>query len=109
MVWFVNGVHSSGTVQTSVPGTLDSSKACIPESSGPGAPCNTNVTIGIPTADMLVPGVDFASVPKGYLGEPMFQHGFFAEVRGSEGAFGSRSNFLPLHVQFERVLDLTPK
>jgi len=109
MVWFVNGVHSSGTVQTPVAGTLNSAKQCIPESLAPGAACTTNVTIGIPTTDMLVPGVDFASVPKGYLGEPMFQHGFFAEVRGSEGAFGSRSNFLQIHVQFERVLDLAPK
>ena len=109
LVWFVNGVHSTGTVQPSVAGTLNAAKACIPDSSQPGTPCNTNVTIGIPTADMLVPGVDFASVPKGYLGEPMFQHGFFAEVRGSQGAFGSRSNFLQVHVQFERVIDLAPK
>ena len=54
---------------------------------GTHAPC----TIGLPTNDMLVPGIDVASVPKGYLGEPMFEHGFFAELRGSQGAFGSKA------------------
>jgi len=85
-VWFVNGVHSTGTVQTTVAGR--------------------NVTIGIPTNDMLVPGVDVASVPKGYLGEPMFEHGLFAEIRGSQGAFGSRADFLQIHVELERVIAL---
>jgi translocation and assembly module TamA len=109
IVGFINGVHATGTVQTSVPGTLNASKVCIAASTQPGAACTANVTIGLPTNDMLVPGVDFASVPKGYLGEPMFQHGFFAEIRGSEGAFGSRANFLQIHVQVERVFDLAPK
>jgi translocation and assembly module TamA len=108
-VWFVNGVHATGTVQTTAAGTLNSANACIAGSTQPGGACTTNVTIGLPTNDMLVPGVDIASVPKGYLGEPMFQHGFFAELRGSEGAFGSRANFLQLHIQLERVLDLAPK
>jgi translocation and assembly module TamA len=108
-VWFVNGVHATGTVQTTAAGALNSANACIAGSTQPGAACTTNVTIGLPTNDMLVPGVDIASVPKGYLGEPMFQHGFFAELRGSEGAFGSRANFLQLHIQLERVLNLAPK
>jgi translocation and assembly module TamA len=108
-IWFVNGVHATGTVQTAAAGTLNSSKACIAGSTQSGTACTTNVTIGLPTNDMLVPGVDIASVPKGYLGEPMFQHGFFAELRGSEGAFGSRANFLQLHIQLERVFNLAPK
>jgi translocation and assembly module TamA len=108
-VWFVNGVHATGTVQTTAGGTTNSSNVCVAGSTQPGTACTTNVTIGLPTNDMLVPGVDVASVPKGYLGEPMFQHGFFAEIRGSEGAFGSRANFLQIHVQLERVLDLAPK
>ena len=108
-VWFVNGVHATGTIQdTGVPGTLNASNACIPEAQT-GTACSTDVTIGIPTADMLVPGVDIASVPKGYLGQPMFAHGFFAEIRGSQGAFGSKADFLQLHVEVERVLDLTSK
>ena len=58
---------------------------------------------------MLVPGVDLASVPKGYLGEPLFVHPFFAEVRGSQAALGSDSDFIQLHVQAERVFGLGRK
>jgi len=50
--------------------------------------------------------VALASVPKGYLGEPIFQHPFFAELRGSHSVFGSDSNFIQLHVQAERVFHL---
>jgi len=107
-VWFVNGVHATGTVQTTWPGAENSNKVCVAGATA-GTACTANVTIGIPTNDMLVPGVDFASVPKGYLGEPMFEHGFFAEIRGSQGAFGSKANFLQLHIQVERVLRLAPK
>jgi translocation and assembly module TamA len=53
---------------------------------------------------LLVPGVDLATLPKGYLGEPLFEHPFFAEVRGSTHVFGSDSDFLQLHVTGERVL-----
>jgi translocation and assembly module TamA len=48
-------------------------------------------------------------VPKGYLGEPLFVHPFFAELRGSHAALGSDSNFIQLHMQFERVLRLGRK
>ena len=61
------------------------------------------------TARMLVPGIDFASVPKGYLGEPIFQHPFFAEVRGSDAAIGSDANFLQLHIQAEHVFQIVPR
>jgi translocation and assembly module TamA len=108
-VWFVNAVHATGTVQTTASGTLNSANVCNAGSTGPGTACTTGVTIGIPTADMLVPGVDVASVPKGYLGEPMFEHGFFAELRGSQGAFGSRANFLQIHIELERVFALAPQ
>jgi translocation and assembly module TamA len=108
-VWFVNGVQSTGTVTTSWPGTIDpANKQCIADGVT-GTKCYAGVTIGIPTNDMLVPGVDIASVPRGYLGEPMFEHGFFAEIRGSEGAFGSKANFLQLHIELERVFQLAPK
>ncbi|MGH7996039.1 MAG: autotransporter assembly complex protein TamA, partial [Opitutaceae bacterium] len=107
-VWFVNAVHATATVQTTAPGTL-SAGACTPGSAQPGPACSADVTIGLPTSDMLVPGVDVASVPKGYLGEPMFEHGFFAEIRGSQGAFGSKADFIQIHVQLERVFSLAPK
>jgi translocation and assembly module TamA len=108
-VWFVNGVQSTGTVGTSWPGAVDpSDKECI-AAAVTGTKCNASITIGIPTNAMLVPGVDLASVPKGYLGEPMFEHGFFAEIRGSQGAFGSKANFLQIHIELERAFQLAPK
>jgi translocation and assembly module TamA len=58
---------------------------------------------------MLVPGVDLASVPKGYLGEPLFERPFFAELRGSHAALGSDSNFIQLHLQAERVFRMGRK
>ena len=61
------------------------------------------------TDRMLVPGVDLATVPKGYLGEPLFERGLFVELRGSHSAIGSDSNFIQLHVQAERVFDFLPK
>jgi translocation and assembly module TamA len=64
---------------------------------------------GLTTERMLVPGIDIASVPKGYLGEPIFQHPFFAEVRGSNAAIGSDSNFLQLHLQAEHVFQIADK
>ncbi|MDE2261089.1 MAG: BamA/TamA family outer membrane protein [Gammaproteobacteria bacterium] len=108
-VWFVNGVHATGTVQgtpecptgmgaTPYAQCLDSTGKPIP-----------SITAGTATNDLLVPGVDIASVPKGYLGEPMFAHGLFAEIRGSQGAFGSKANFLQIHIQLQRVINLAPK
>ena len=64
---------------------------------------------GSNTERMLVPGIDVASVPKGYLGEPIFQHPFFAELRGSNAAIGSDSNFLQLHMQAEHVFQIADK
>ncbi|HEV2272048.1 MAG TPA: BamA/TamA family outer membrane protein [Steroidobacteraceae bacterium] len=108
-VWFVNGVHATGTVQ-GVPecptGNAAAPYAQCEDATGAPVP---SITAGTATNDMLVPGVDIASVPKGYLGEPMFEHGLFAEIRGSEGAFGSKANFLQIHIQAERVLNLAPK
>src|SRR5277367_4864486 len=64
---------------------------------------------GSTTENLLVPGIDFASVPKGYLGEPIFQHPFFMEIRGSNAAIGSDSNFLQAHIQAEHVFQIYPK
>ncbi|MGH8288534.1 MAG: autotransporter assembly complex protein TamA [Steroidobacteraceae bacterium] len=109
-VWFVNGVHATGTVQGApeCPVTANGISAYVQCETPAGQPIST-ITAGTATNDLLVPGVDIASVPKGYLGEPMFEHGFFAEIRGSQGAFGSKANFLQLHVQLERVFKLSPK
>src|ERR1700722_7657104 len=64
---------------------------------------------GSTSENLLAPGIDFASVPKGYLGEPIFQHPFFMEIRGSNAAIGSDSNFLQAHIQAEHVFQLCPK
>jgi translocation and assembly module TamA len=108
-VWFVNGVHATGTVQ-GVPECATGNSAmpyaqCL-DSTGAPIP---GITAGTASNDLLVPGVDIASVPKGYLGEPMFEHGFFAEIRGSQGAFGSKANFLQIHIQLQRVINFAPK
>lgn len=64
---------------------------------------------GTRTDRLLIPGIDIASVPKGYLGEPIFQHGLFIEIKGSDGLIGLNTKFLQLHVQGERVFDIHPK
>lgn len=61
------------------------------------------------TDTLLIPGIDLASVPRGYLGEALFTRAFFAELRGSHSVFGSDANFLQLHVQAERAFDLGPR
>jgi translocation and assembly module TamA len=61
---------------------------------------------GALTDRLVVPEVDVASVPKGYLGEALFSHPFFAELRGSHSALGSDSNFIQLHAQAEKVFRL---
>jgi translocation and assembly module TamA len=72
-------------------------------------PLGAEVRPGAHTDRLLVPEVDLASVPKGYLGEALFEHPFFAELRGSHGSLGSDSNFIQLHVQAERVFRLGRK
>jgi translocation and assembly module TamA len=60
------------------------------------------------TDSLLVPEIDVGSVPKGYYGEALFEHPFFAEVRGSDTALGSNSNFIQLHAQAEHVFRIAP-
>jgi translocation and assembly module TamA len=61
------------------------------------------------TDQLLVPGMEMATVPKGYLGEDLFTRTFVAELRGSTPAFGSNAEFIQLHLQAERSFDLFPK
>ena len=58
--------------------------------------------------DLIVPGITYASVPEGYLGEALFSRTLYLELLGSHSALGSKANFLRLDIQSERVLDLTP-
>jgi translocation and assembly module TamA len=71
----------------------------------------TTKTIGAATAlrqtdTLLIPGISYASVPQGYLGEALFTRALYAELRGSHNALGSDSDFLQLRVEGERVFDL---
>jgi len=58
------------------------------------------------TSNLLVPGISYASVPEGYLGEALFSRGFYADLIGSTRVLGSSSDFLRLHLQSERVFDV---
>jgi len=69
----------------------------------PAAPGSTDV------ANLLIPGVSFASVPRGYLGEALFSRALFAELRGSSTALGAPADYVQLRVEAERVFDLRPK
>ncbi|MBV8782909.1 MAG: BamA/TamA family outer membrane protein [Gammaproteobacteria bacterium] len=65
--------------------------------------------LGAETDRLLVPELDLASVPKGYLGEPLFEHPLFIQLKGSQAALGSNSNWVQAHLQAERVLRLGRK
>jgi translocation and assembly module TamA len=61
------------------------------------------------TDELLVPELDLARVPKGYLGEPLFERPFLATIRASHSALGSQADFVQLHLQAERVFNLGRK
>ncbi|MCP5339286.1 MAG: BamA/TamA family outer membrane protein [Steroidobacteraceae bacterium] len=57
-------------------------------------------------ANLLIPGISYASVPRGYLGEALFSRALYAELRGSSTALGAPDNYLQLRIEGERVIDL---
>ncbi len=61
------------------------------------------------TQTLLIPGMSFSLVPDKYLGEALFSRALFFEVRGSNNALGSDSDFLQVRLQAERVFDIAPK
>jgi translocation and assembly module TamA len=61
------------------------------------------------TSNLLAPGISFASVPEGFLGEALFSRGLYLDLIGSQSLLGSKADFLRAHVQFERVFDLMPQ
>ncbi len=86
-VWLVNAVHTSTRADNDIVQSIQ----------------------GTQSDSLLVPELDIASVPKGYLGEPLFERPLFIEIRGSHAALGSDSNFLQAHLQAERVFRLASK
>jgi translocation and assembly module TamA len=61
------------------------------------------------TDRLFIPGIDIASVPKGYLGEPIFQHGLFLEVKGADSFTGANTRFIQAHLTGVRVFNFYPK
>jgi translocation and assembly module TamA len=86
-VWLVNAVHTTSRDDNS----------------------SVELVRGSQSDNLLVPELDIASVPKGYLGEPLFERPLFIEIRGSHASLGSDSNFFQVHVQAERVLPIARK
>ena len=56
---------------------------------------------------LLIPGMSYASIPKGYFGQPIAGRGLFVELTGSVQALGANGNFLRLLVQDDRRFDLS--
>ena len=59
--------------------------------------------------DLIVPGITYASVPEGYLGEDLFSRTLYAELIGSNSSLGSNANFLRLDLRSERVLNIAKR
>jgi translocation and assembly module TamA len=57
------------------------------------------------TQTLLIPGISFSLVPRGYLGETLFNRTLYFELRGSHNSLGSDSDFLQVRVTAERVID----
>jgi translocation and assembly module TamA len=86
-VWLLNGVHT------------------VSDNSAP-----TVVNVNEARSDeLLVPELNLARVPTGYLGEPLFERPFYATIKASHSALGSQADFLQLHLQAIRVFPLIPK
>ncbi|HXY75779.1 MAG TPA: POTRA domain-containing protein [Steroidobacteraceae bacterium] len=64
---------------------------------------------GTMSDSLLVPEVDIARVPVGYLGEPLFERPLYVTIKGSTQALGAGADFLQLHLQSERVFPIVPK
>lgn len=67
----------------------------------------TDPVNGRQVVNLAVPGITYASVPEGYLGEDLFTRTFQIELLGSHPTLGAHAPFLRLDVQAERVFDFT--
>jgi translocation and assembly module TamA len=86
-VWLLNGVHT------------------ISDNDEP-----TVVNVNQARSDeLLVPELDLARVPKGYLGEPLFERPFYATIKASTSTLGSQADFVQVHVEAIRVFNIVPK
>lgn len=56
---------------------------------------------------LLIPSITLATVPRGYLGEPLFEQEFVAQLRGGSSLLGNSDRFLQFHMQAERTFRLS--
>jgi translocation and assembly module TamA len=62
------------------------------------------------TDTFLMPGISYALLPPNFnVDSLVLERGLYAELIGSHSAFGSDANFLQLHLQDERVFNLSEK
>jgi translocation and assembly module TamA len=86
-VWQLNGVHT------------------VSDNSAP-----TVVNVNTARSDeLIVPELNLARVPTGYLGEPLFERPFYATIKASHSALGSQADFLQVHLEGIRVFPIVPK
>ncbi len=98
--WFLDAVHTTGSVSGPIcPAAVFQNGACV-------SPVTAIASV---VDNMLVPGVEITSLPSGYFGQPIFEHGVSVQLRGSHGALGSKAAFLQIRVQLERVFKLAPR
>ena len=58
---------------------------------------------------LLVPSVTIASVPRGYLGEALFERGLTIELRAAARWLGSSDSFAQIHTTGERVFNFAQR
>jgi translocation and assembly module TamA len=63
---------------------------------------------GRQVANLIVPGLTYASVPKNYLGESLLTRDLNIELLGSHTGLGANANFLRLHINANREFKLRP-
>jgi len=61
------------------------------------------------TDTLLIPGISYSSVPRGYLGEELFSREFTVDLRGSQRYLGADADFLQLRVHGERAFEFAPR
>ena len=69
----------------------------------------SDIVNGRRTDDLVVPGITYAAVPAGYLGEDLFSRTLYAELLGSFRVLGSNASFLRFDLRTERVLNLSER
>jgi translocation and assembly module TamA len=65
----------------------------------------TNSAVQNETDFLVMPGISFALVPQGYLGEALFSNAFFLQLRGSYHSWGSSADFAQLDTTAEHTFD----